>query len=520
MDSKQFKQSDMDARLVKPPDILSASLNPNKGFQVANENADATPGSTPGTAPIRGIGLRVTNIEGNTLLPRRGLYSTNNPSILDGLEAISLPVENMFAAGGSSSRAATGQPDTVHDEPFWDTYKAEEPVSYAEKVQSNRRKTEVNFRLMEPVETREGADIVIPKEVVKQVQDKFENVLYGYFLGNRLPFPVVEYYAKNVWAKYGFVKLMMNSDGFFFFKFDSKDGMTKVLEGGPWLIRKVPLFLNVWSPKVSLKKDGIKNVPVWVKLHNVPISVYTGDGLSLLASKLGVPKRLDSYTADMCVENWGRSSYARAMIEVSADKDLKDHIILAIPKMDEEGYITERVKVEYEWKPLRCATCCLFGHDENTCSKVDRGKLKQVVVDDEGFVTDRRRVAKRSYLQKKQKPKVIYRPKLNTIGASTSGTKEDKIENAVSTSSGAKGSGTFNVKISNAFDVLDSAEGDGYESRPGNSHNKDKKGGDTVHEIDEILDEIPTEMSKFMRNANQDTQAEGASTPGHIGLNG
>ncbi|MFS7905417.1 hypothetical protein Hanom_Chr01g00047431 [Helianthus anomalus] len=86
---------------------------------------------------------------------------------------------------------------------------------------------------------------------------------------------------------------MMNKDGFFFFKFDSKEGMTKVLEGGPWLIRKMPLFLNVWAPDVSLSKEGIKSIPVWVKMYNVPIAIYTDDGLSLLASKIGTPKRLD-----------------------------------------------------------------------------------------------------------------------------------------------------------------------------------------------------------------------------------
>ncbi|MCG5051263.1 DUF4283 domain-containing protein, partial [Pectobacterium brasiliense] len=74
------------------------------------------------------------------------------------------------------------------------------------------------------------------------------------------------------------------------------------------------------------QKEGIKSVPVWVKLHNVPISVFTDDGLSLLASKIGTPKRLDGYTTDMCLDNWGRISFARALVEVNADSELKDYI--------------------------------------------------------------------------------------------------------------------------------------------------------------------------------------------------
>ncbi|XP_021991413.1 uncharacterized protein LOC110888181 [Helianthus annuus] len=296
---------------------------------------------------------------------------------------------------------------------------------------------------------------------------------------------------------------MLNSAGFFFFKFDSRDGLTKVLEGGPWLIRKVPLFMNIWSPKVSLKKDGVKTIPLWVKLHNVPISVYTDDGLSLLASKLGTPKRLDSYTADMCVDNWGRSSYARAMIEVNADSELKDYITLAIPKMDEEGYIMERVKVEYEWKPLRCPTCCLFGHDHSSCSKIIKDKAKQVVVDEEGFVTDRKRMAKHGFPQKKQKAKFVYKPKANKDAPGTSGTKPEVLPN----------NGSPAVNVANSFQALANDDADANPvagNTSGNSLAEVKGGinnGTAMH--DEVIETVPTEMSAYMSSNLNGSKSEG-----------
>ncbi|XP_022003024.1 uncharacterized protein LOC110900443 [Helianthus annuus] len=426
--------------------------------------------------PNKGFASRMLNIDGKTYCPRRGVLMSQQQgptvvNIIDELTKITVPVES------AEKRSEVNKNADLDDE--------------------NRNKREVNFRFMQPVETRDDADIVIPKEVVEQVQDKFENVLYGYFLGNRLPYPVVEYYAKNVWAKFGFSKLMMNSAGFFFFKFGSNEGMMKVLEGGPWLIRKIPLFLNKWSPKVSLKKDGIKTIPLWVKLHNVPIAVYTDDGLSLLASKIGVPKRLDSYTADMCADNWGRSSYARAMIEVSAESELKDYISLAIPKMDEDGYVMERVKVEYEWKPLRCATCCLFGHDEKTCSKNDKGKGKQVIVDEEGYVMDNRRVARHIFPQKKQKTKFIDKPKTNNSGASSSGTS----------------SGQPMVKVANSFQPVSLDDDDDPKNDSVHTQHEASKEMDTK-KSEEVLEKIPTEMSKFMGTNVTDCRSEGASTPG------
>nr|GEW32151.1 hypothetical protein [Tanacetum cinerariifolium] len=62
---------------------------------------------------------------------------------------------------------------------------------------------------------------------------------------------------------------------------------------------------------------------------------------------------LDSYTSDMFMQSWGRSSYARVMIELRADVELKYNIVVAMPKITKEGYYICNVGVEYEWKPPR-----------------------------------------------------------------------------------------------------------------------------------------------------------------------
>ncbi|GKE96754.1 hypothetical protein Tco_1581609 [Tanacetum coccineum] len=42
----------------------------------------------------------------------------------------------------------------------------------------------------------------------------------------------------------------------------------------------------------------------------------------------------------MCTQSWGRSSYARAFIEIQADGELKDTIVVAMPKLVGEGFYT------------------------------------------------------------------------------------------------------------------------------------------------------------------------------------
>nr|GFA12552.1 hypothetical protein [Tanacetum cinerariifolium] len=108
-------------------------------------------------------------------------------------------------------------------------------------------------------------------------------------------------------------------------------------------------------PDENLLKEDVSIVLVWVKLHGVPVTAFSEDGLSAIATKLDTPLMLDSYTSDMCMQSWGRSSYARVMIELRADVELKDNIVVVMPKITKEGHYTCNVRVEYEWKPPRCA---------------------------------------------------------------------------------------------------------------------------------------------------------------------
>nr|GEX86873.1 zinc knuckle CX2CX4HX4C [Tanacetum cinerariifolium] len=130
-----------------------------------------------------------------------------------------------------------------------------------------------------------------------------------------MAFSVVEYYARNNWVKHGLKRIMMNSKGFFFFKFDSRAGLKVILEGGPWLISKSPVILKKWLMDTRLLKEELTRISIWVKLHDVLIQVFEEDGISLIATFIGKPVMLDSYTSFICNDSWGRSSFARCLTE-------------------------------------------------------------------------------------------------------------------------------------------------------------------------------------------------------------
>ncbi|GJY41072.1 zinc knuckle CX2CX4HX4C containing protein [Tanacetum coccineum] len=157
-----------------------------------------------------------------------------------------------------------------------------------QSVDINTKSTSYAGVVADPV--LDGVNISIPRKVVEKVSTRFEHTLYGYFIEKRMAFPVVEYYARNNWAKHGLKRIMMNNKGFFFFKFDSRAGLEAILEGGPWLIRNSPIILKKWSMDTRLLKEELTRIPIWVKLHDVPIQVFKEDEVDLVdVVTIGIP---------------------------------------------------------------------------------------------------------------------------------------------------------------------------------------------------------------------------------------
>ncbi|GJZ34744.1 ATPase, F1/V1/A1 complex, alpha/beta subunit [Tanacetum coccineum] len=102
--------------------------------------------------------------------------------------------------------------------------------------------------------------------------------------------------------------MLNSSTGIFSFQFSSMDGLDAMLENGPSFIRNNPIILKMWNLDVDLLKEDVGNVPIWVKLHGVPVTAFSDDGLSVMATKL-------------------------ALIEVQADVELKDNIVVDMPKL-------------------------------------------------------------------------------------------------------------------------------------------------------------------------------------------
>ncbi|GJS26094.1 hypothetical protein Tco_0486714 [Tanacetum coccineum] len=218
--------------------------------------------------------------------------------------------------------------------------------SFTEVVNSEKPSKKSKFKILINSEHVENADFVLLLATLTAAQQRYTNSLVGYFAGKNVAFPLVQNYVTNTWGKFGFQKVIKDEDGFFYFKFSSLTGLEQVLEQGPWLIRNIPIIPTKWSLNLSLEKDKVTKILVWVKMHKVPVVAYSEDGLSLIATQVGKPVMLDACTSTMCSDPWGRIGYARALIEVSTKKELKKrHNVDLCPKC-----VVEIAKVNVEDK--------------------------------------------------------------------------------------------------------------------------------------------------------------------------
>ena len=101
-------------------------------------------------------------------------------------------------------------------------------------------------------------------------------------------------------------------------------------------------------------------VPLWIKLDDVPLCLWSKRGLGYVASFIGRPLQMDALTASR-----KNLEFARVCIKVNLEENLPEVIY---PNM--EGGSRVPIKVIYAWKPTMCSFCKIVGHEQDACPKL------------------------------------------------------------------------------------------------------------------------------------------------------
>ncbi|XP_074315533.1 uncharacterized protein LOC141651732 [Silene latifolia] len=218
-----------------------------------------------------------------------------------------------------------------------------------------------------------SALLSLTEEDVKDQLEFWKSAVYGFVLCANPPVDVVEGFLRRLWAKFPIDRVSFFPNVVFLVRFKTIAARDLVLQQGHFLFNNKPLIVRPWSEDVLLEKSEVKDVPVWVRLHNLPLKFW-GKCLPKIAGLLGAFVRCDAATTDKT-----RLGFDRVMVDVKFGAPIPE----SIKFLDEDGCLL-KIKVEFEWKPLLCVKCNGIGHESKKCKTLKEPGTQKVVVQQKG----------------------------------------------------------------------------------------------------------------------------------------
>ncbi|KAI0523298.1 hypothetical protein KFK09_005693 [Dendrobium nobile] len=180
--------------------------------------------------------------------------------------------------------------------------------------------------------------------------------LVGYSIGRRPFYEALSGAIKKTWTLIGSVQLLSLNDGFFLFRFSCREDYDLVWSRGVWFLLGKPFVFQKWHPKFVPKREDFSSVPIWVKIHDLPLACWNSEGISRIASKIGIP-----VAADKLTELKTRLTYARVCVLVDNQATYPEVIRVSL----DGDEVT--LKVQYEWRPFPYEHCKSLMHFSPSC---------------------------------------------------------------------------------------------------------------------------------------------------------
>lgn len=157
--------------------------------------------------------------------------------------------------------------------------------------------------------------------------------------------------------------------GFFIARFSTELERDSIINQGPWFWGNAGLFITPWFSDFDANKTVVSTMPVWVRLHNLPLHFWHRKALTAIGNSIRKHLKIDEDRA-----NRGIFTYARICVEVDLSQGLPDHITINF----NNSLWTQQL--DYENTTFRCRSCLQTGHLQYACplcSKEPKGNKKQ-----------------------------------------------------------------------------------------------------------------------------------------------
>lgn len=223
-------------------------------------------------------------------------------------------------------------------------------------------------------------NVEIPDDVVVNANSLWEDFLIGKFLDTAPHIARIHAVVNKMWRDGGkgkLVEVYEVDSTTMKFRVEDPAMRARILKRGMWNISNIPLVVTKWTPDELKEKPEVTSIPLWVHLKNVPMNMFSWQGLSFITSAVGHPVKLHPETASC-------SNFKLAKIFVKAD------LSKTLPKkinFTKNGK-SSLVEFIYPGLPARCNTCGKWGHMEKVCimnKKEESLKTVREIIE-EGYV--------------------------------------------------------------------------------------------------------------------------------------
>lgn len=291
-----------------------------------------------------------------TLGPSKSGPSKSGSSASD--PADPLPTQLPYVASppgplDSADSSASFVPET---NPPLDLPQAQEPQpgamkSWANIVKGNRTQQEC---LMLPYFPPNGKKIVIDKADFQDIEARMGFCLVGLFAGRYPGNRAVDDLIKR-WPVP--CKFFNHASGWIVFRFNTEEDRRAVFHGGPYSTFGRNLILKIMPRDFNFSIKGVSVLPLWVQFPSLPLGCWNITSLGRVASGVGNP-----IMTDLATYNMDKVSYARMLVDVDIAQPLVRELEIELPSG--ESFLQ---KVVFEFEPMFCSRCCIFGHRVEGC---------------------------------------------------------------------------------------------------------------------------------------------------------
>jgi hypothetical protein len=204
-----------------------------------------------------------------------------------------------------------------------------------------------------------------PEQPMKVAISLSERGLVGQFMGL---WPSTR--TTDNWIQWNWRPLIQNSvtcyavgRGYFIFEFISQEDRDLIFRNVPYFMGAQGLYLNRWTPNFDPASKVPKDVPVWVRLPNLPIHYWNSPSLQAIGNGLG--HYIDK------ADPKDQYSCARICVEVDLEVGLPEVVKLKV------GEWHHLQKLDYEQFSFKCRGCHEYGHFQRNCPKALQEKEKE-----------------------------------------------------------------------------------------------------------------------------------------------